>query len=276
MQRRTSGRLLLALVPLFLLGILEPDRACARTPFAGGEKLVYDVEWNPPWFLFFLPPMQAGEAELSLSDEFDYNGGKAAKILFTAHSSGTFARLVGIRIDDRYEFLTNPDTFCTYRAFKQEREGKRKRDIEVVYKPDARSLHIQELDLAFTPPKVKRDEDRTDIPECVQDIFSAVYSIRGKEFFVGANYRSIVGENDKVKEVEARIERSEQVQTPAGSFKAWKVNTVSVLGGLFKGGGQLKVWLTADERKVPVQLEIKVNLGTVSVKLKSSSSQGRQ
>lgn len=272
--------MVLALVLMILPCVLDLGPAGAwagadgRPPFAGGEKLVFDVEWNPPWYLFFLPPMQAGDAELSLSDEFDYGGGKAVKILFTAHSSGTFARLVGIRIDDRYEFITNPDTFCTYRAFKQEREGKRKRDIEVVYKPESRSLHIRELDLALTPPKLKRDEDRADIPECVQDIFSAVYAIRRKEFSAGATYRSIVGDNDKVKEVQSRIEKSEQVQTPAGIFKAWKVDTVSVLGGLFKGGGQLKVWLTADENKLPVQLEIKVNLGTVSVKLKSNSYPG--
>jgi hypothetical protein len=103
-----------------------------------------------------------------------------------------------------------------------------------------------------------------------------VYSIRRKEFFAGANYRSNVGDNDKVKEVEARIEKSEQVQTPAGNFKAWKVNTVSISGGLFKGGGQLKVWLSADEKKLPVQIYVKVELGTVSIKLKSSHYQGRE
>ena len=38
------------------------------TPFAVGEKLVYRVEWSPPWYLFFLPTMEAGEAELTLAD----------------------------------------------------------------------------------------------------------------------------------------------------------------------------------------------------------------
>jgi hypothetical protein len=277
-----AWQLLFTLVSLLLLSLLEPQPARARAggdgraPFASGEKLVFDIDWYPPWFLFFLPPMNAGEAEVSLSDEFDYNGSKAVKILFTARSSGTFAKLAGIKVDDRYEFISNPDTFCTYKAFKQERDGKRTRDIEIVYRPEAHRLHIRELDLAVTPPKIKRDEDRTDIPDCVQDWFSAVYSIRRKEFFAGANYKMKIGDNDTVKEVEARIEKSEQVQTPAGNFKAWKVNTVSILGGLFKGGGQLKVWLSADEKKLPVQIYVKVELGTVSIKLKSSHYQGRE
>ncbi len=213
--------------------------------------------------------MDAGEAELSLSDTVEYKGKKALKIEFTAISSGAFARLVGIKVEDKYEFFTDPDTFCTFKAFKQEREGKRRRDIEVVYLPETHQLHIRELDMAMTPPRVKRDEDRKNIPECVKDIFSALYSARHRDLFPGARYTTIVGDNDKVKEVEIRVEKSEDIQTPAGSFKAWKVDTISLVGGLFKQGGQLKVWLTADEKKVPVRLEVKVNLGTVSGKLKS-------
>ena len=238
-------------------------------PFSAGETLVFDLNWNPPWYLFFLPPMNAGEAELSLQDGDEYHGKKTMKILFSARSSGIFARLVGIKVEDRFEFYTDPDTFCTRRAFKQEREGKRKRDIEVIYLPESRQLHIRELDMAVVPAKVKRDENRNDIPECVMDLFSALYSARRRDFFAGSSYRSVIGDNDKVKEVEIRVEKSEQVQTPAGNFKAWKLDTVALVGGLFKQGGQLKVWLTADEKKLPVQLEVKVNLGTVSGKLRS-------
>lgn len=243
--------------------------AQASIPPSTTERLVFDLDWKPPWYLFFLPPMNAGEAELSISDEIVYDGRKALKIRFTAHSSGAFASMAGINVDDRFEFLTDPESFCTYRAFKQEREGKRKRDIEVIYKPDSRLLHIRELDLAFVPPKVKRDEDRKDIPQCVQDLFSALYSVRRKEFFPGASYRATIGDNDKVKEVMVRVEKSEEIQTPAGKFNAWKVDTTAIIGGLFKQGGQLKFWLSADAKKIPVQLEVKVNLGTVHGKLKS-------
>jgi len=238
-------------------------------PFSPGENVVFDLDWKPPWYLFFLPQMSAGEAEVTLSDGAEYMDRKALKITFSARSSGTFAKLVGMKVDDKWEMLTDPDTFCTFRTFKQEREGKRKRDIEVIYLPQTRQLHIRELDLAISPPKVRRDEDRNDIPECVHDLFSAVYATRLRDFFPGAKYRSILGDNDKIKDIEIRVDKSENVQTPAGAFKAWRVDTVAIVGGLFKQGGQLRVWLTADEKKVPVQLEVKVPLGTVVGKLKS-------
>ncbi len=269
--RGSAAARLLLFVLCTILPAADQDRVVGKAlPFSSGETLVFSLDWRPPWYLFFLPPMDAGEAQVSISDNAEYDGHKALRIKFSARSSGTFTRLVGIKVEDDYEFLTDPETFCTFRAFKQEREGKRKRDIEVTYFAEEHRLHIRELDMAVTPPKVKRDEDRSEIPACIQDLFSALYSARRKEFFPGADYRSMVGDNDKVKEIEIRVGKSETVQTPAGSFKAWKVDTISLVGGLFRHGGQLRIWVTADEKKVPVQLEVKVNLGTVVGKLKSA------
>ena len=85
---------------------------------------------------------------------------------------------------------------------------------------------------------------------------------------LGDSHRSIVGDNDRIKEIETQVEKRETVETPKGKYDAWKLNTVSILGGLFKDGGQFKIWLSADERKIPVQFEAKVSLGKVSGKLK--------
>ena len=238
------------------------------SPFAVGEKLVYAVEWNPPWYLFFLPTMDAGEAELSLAGETVYGGKRAVKIIFQARSSGTLVKLSGVKIDDHFEFITDPETFCTCAVKKKLREGKRKRDIDVVYDRQQRRLHIRETDLGVSPPKLKRDEFVKDIPECVRDLFSALYNARRRDLSMGDSHRSMVGDNDRVKEIETQVEKRETVETPKGKYDAWKLNTVSILGGLFKDGGQFKIWLSADERKIPVQFEAKVSLGKVSGKLK--------
>ncbi len=235
-----------------------------------GEKLVFLVEWKPPWYLFFLPPMEAGEAKLGMSGEVEYKGRKALKIDFSAHSSGTLARLAGIEVDDRFEFFTNPETFCTYAVVKKEREGKRKRDIEVEYFAQSRQLHIRELDLSTSPPTVKKDRYRDGIPECVKDLFSALYFTRQQEFSPGLKFNAVVGDNERTKEVEARVGKLETVHTPAGVFKAWRVDTIALVGGLFKEGGQFRMWLSADSKKTPVQFEAKVSLGTVTGKLKSA------
>ena len=124
--------------------------------------------------------------------------------------------------------------------------------------------------LAVVPARLKKDVVKDGVPGCVRDLFSALYFVRRLEFYQGASHKALVGDDDKFKEVLSRVERSEMVETPAGKFQTWRVNTVALVGGLFKEGGQFRMWLTADERKLPVQFEAKVSLGTVSGKLQSA------
>ena len=267
----TAGRI--AAVVLLLSSNLAPQSQPVRdtshsTPFAVGEKLVYRVEWSPPWYLFFLPTMEAGEAEMTLAEETPHNEKRVFKIVFTARSSGTLVKMAGMKIDDHFDFFTDADTLCTFRVTKKVREGKRKRDIDVVYYPEDRRLHFREVDIAAVPPQVKRDEMVKDIPPCVQDVFSALYSVRRLELSAGTNHRSLVGDNDRVKEVLAKVEKKEKIETPKGSYETWRINTVAVLGGLFRAGGEFRIWLTTDERRLPVQFEAKASIGKVSGKLK--------
>jgi hypothetical protein len=264
------------LLPLLLFGGFavrnaEPvsDELKSSSPFPIPERLVYSVEWDPPWFLFFLPRMDAGEAELHLTGETEYNGKKALKISFKARSSGTLVRLSGVKVDDEFTFLTDPDSFCTLAATKRIREGKRKKQINVEYLRDTRQLHYKEIDETATSPKLTKDEVKSEIPECVQDPFSALYTFRESPLKLDFSQSFTIGDNDKVKEVQAQVEEQEIIQCAAGTFPAWKVNTASLMGGLFKEGGQLRLWISVDERKLPVQFEVKMHLGRAFGKLKS-------
>ncbi len=237
-------------------------------PFAVGERLVYRVEWNPPWYLSLLPPIEAGVASLSLDSETRYKDRKAFKIIFSARSSGALVRLFGVNVDDHYEFVTDPETFCTFKVTEKIRERKKMRDVDLEYLPDTRQLHMREVDVSTAVPNVIRDKIYEDIPPCVQDLFSALYGLRRTDLSQGTVRRVLVGDDARVKEIEIRVEKSEQLYTPAGPFRAWQVNTVSVFGGLFKSGGQFRIWLSADDRKLPVKFEAKVSLGKVTGSLK--------
>jgi hypothetical protein len=237
-------------------------------PFQG-ERLVYRVDWNPPWYLFFLPSMEAGEAELVAEGEMLFQERKTLKIIFRARSSGTLARLAGVKVDDRFEILTDPRTLCTYRVSKKIREGKRARTLETVYFADSRRLHFYEVDEAVNPPAVKNDAYLNDIPECPKDLFSALYALRLKELQLDSTQKTIIGDDNKIKEVESKVSKLETVDVPAGRFPAWKIDTRSLLGGLFKDGGEFRIWLSADDRKVPIKFEVKVKLGRVEGKLKT-------
>lgn len=254
----------------------EPNRDTAKLPVTVpsphiGERLVYTVKWDPPWYLFFLPRMEAGELDLHLTEIAAYRNGPALKISIHARSSGTLAKLAGMKVEDAFTFYAEPGTMCTQAAFSQIREGKRRRQLELEYLSSPRRLHFREIDEAVAPPKVKKDIVKEGIPECVQDPFSALYAYRGETLQQGLVRTHVIGNDDKIKEVRTRVEKQESVQTPAGPFAAWKIRTDALKGGLFKEGGQLFLWLSADERKLPIQFEAKVSLGRVLGILKSVS-----
>jgi hypothetical protein len=79
---------------------------------------------------------------------------------------------------------------------------------------------------------------------------------------------AVIGYDDRIKEVESRVEKQEKVKTPAGEFTAWQIRTTALMGGLFKEGGQFRIWISADEKRLPLQFEVKVRLGKVMGKLK--------
>jgi hypothetical protein len=258
----------LPILPLVLPMAQNDPPASSPLPFHAGERLIYSVKWDPPWYLFFLPAMEAGTADLHLVGESEFKKKKAVKIVFKAYSSGSLAKLAGLKVEDEFVFFSEPNTFCTFSSSQTIREGKRKRQIDIEYFREDRQLHFREMDESVDPPKLKQDVTKNDIPSCVRDPFSALFLFRMSPLGEKHTQTFILGDNDKVKEIRCEVVEQETVKVPAGKFSAWKVNTESMMGGLFKEGGEFCVWFSADEKKIPIQFEARVRVGRVLGKLK--------
>ena len=274
-----SGARILLLAAIGILSAVPAATESLQSPETGnpsldegfpvpiGERLTYAIEWDPPWYLFFFPTMHAADAELQITEDGEFKGRKTYKIVFKAQSSGILASISGMTIDDEFVFLSEPDTLCTFSVSKKIREGKRKRQIDVEYLRDTGQLYIRELDESVTPPKIKKDTLKDNIPACVQDPLSALYFLRRIPLEEDTVHTSIIGHDDVVKEVKSKVLKRETIKTPDGEMPAWKIDTVALLGGLFKKGGQFKIWLSADDRQVPLQFEVKVPIGRVTGKI---------
>ncbi len=233
-----------------------------------GEHLVYKIDWDPPWYLFFIPQMEAGEVDIQWLGETEYNGRKALQVRFKGHSSGTLVKMSGMQVEDEFVFFTEPGTLCTLGSTTKIREGKRKREVEVQYLPESRQLHIREMDESTDPSKLKKDEIKNNIPECVHDPISALYLLRESPLEDHFARTFTLVNDDKIREVRTLVEKQEMIPGPLGKVAAWRINTASLMGVLFKEGGQFRIWLSADDRKIPIQFEAKVHLGRILGRLK--------
>jgi len=64
----------------------------------------------------------------------------------------------------------------------------------------------------------------------------------------------------------------EKVEVPAGSFSCLIIEPVLKGEGLFQQKGRLRIWVTDDERKLPVLMKTEILIGTIDVKLKKIRS----
>ena len=242
-----------------------------KTDFAGfiGETLVYSIKWDPPWYMFFVPKMEAGELVFRFQGIDEFQGKPAVKIVLEARSSGTLAKLADMKVEDEFLYYSSPETLCAEGSISKISEGKRRRREELVYFQEERRLIFNLFDEASIPPRLLRSITKTDLPPCVQDPLAALYSYRALPLAKGHEKILTVGNNDKALEVRTRIETQDTVNTPAGKFKAWKIGTNALSGGLFRENGDFRIWISADDKKLPVRFEAKVRLGSIVGALKS-------
>lgn len=145
----------------------------------------------------------------------------------------------------------------------KQREGKYRSDKETLF--DFASKKITFLNHL----KGTRDEHTVAEPP-IWDVISGFYYLRTQTLEIGKPVYIDVFDSNKFIKVEVKVLAKEQAELPGGGdVETIKVQPVLTTDGLFKKSGDIFIWLTNDERKIPVRVETKVPIGTVTAKLKS-------
>lgn len=232
----------------------EPESL--EIPFSAGEELGFEVHWKP---LFFFPSLKAGEIHLEI-EESSFDSTDTFKIRAWARSGGTLSRVVGLKVENYYESEVDQESFRSYRNLQRTRQGSRQRDLELVFDYQKRHTVVYEIDPSEEPPEVIRDESIRGISGPVIDVLSVFYAGRLRNMEPGDVFKFHLNEKGEFKEVRVMALEEEQVETPVGSFPAIKLSTQ---GGLFKSGGDFRIWYSRDPLRVPVKFEADVNFGKI-------------
>ena len=100
-------------------------------------------------------------------------------------------------------------------------------------------------------------------------IIGFIYFLRSQKLSFGDTFHFLSASEKKIREVGVNITGKESINVSAGSFDCLKVEPVSSDGvPLLKNNGELRVWLSNDDIKMPVKIEMKTNVGTMVMKLK--------
>jgi len=224
-------------------------RSIPYSAFGLGERLVYDVDYS------FI---KAGEAVLAIPSVEQVQGRDAYRIVFTVNSTPTFSFF--FKVDDRYETVMDVDGLFPWRFSQKIREGKYRRDFEA------------EFDQVNNIARANNKEYPT--PPYVHDVVSAFYFARTLDFSnmrIGAKVYLHNFFKDTTHPLPVKFLGHQQISVPAGVFNCVIIEPLIREGGLFKSEGRVILWLTNDERRIPVKVSTKVLIGSIEAELREYS-----
>jgi uncharacterized protein DUF3108 len=233
-------------------------------PFKPGETLVYDVNFSK-----FVFSGTIGELQLSVSNASDSSKPEMIELKAEAVSRGFFPALFGLKVRDRYNSVVDPNDFGLRTTTKLLDEGKLRREQKSVVDREAGRVRYTDRDLANekTEPKIKEKPS----PSWVQDLLSAIYFVRTQQLKEGDVLAVPISEGGEVYNIDIVVGKREEIKTVAGKFKAIQLNAKVFGGRYIRRSGEMLVWVTDDERRIPVHSRIKVSGTTITVDLKRMS-----
>jgi hypothetical protein len=221
-------------------------RTIVNDAFDVGERLSFDVNYG------FIT---AGEAVLEIPALDSIAGRKCFRVEFRVNSLPSFSWIY--RVQDRYVTYIDVATIAPWKFEQHVREGSYSRDFVAEFD--------QRRNIAKTAEGVYL------IPQYVHDILSAFYYARtidygplkaGDQVLLSNFYK------DTTYDLVIRVLGRQKLEIAAGTFNTVVIEPLVREGGLIKSDGRIVVWLTDDERKIPIRVNTKVVIGSIDTELK--------
>jgi hypothetical protein len=208
-------------------------------------KLSYTVEWRL---------IHAGEAVLETHD---------SEVLLKLESAGLVSSL--FKVNDTYT-AHYEESFCATGSLMDSKEGKRHRQTTVTYDRNQNRAAWVERDL------LKNEVMKTaqvEIPHCVHDALGGILALRSSTLEPGQSTLAPMSDGRRAAQVKVEAQDREELTTPAGTFKTIRYEANMMNGVVYERKGRVFVWVTDDDRRIPVQIRLRLAfpIGTVTLQL---------
>jgi hypothetical protein len=219
------------------------------------ESLEYSIEWRL---------ITAGKAHL----QWTATEGHGYQSTLQVESTGLVSKL--FKVSDEYS--SNLDAgLCAHSSLMTTNEGNRHRETKIVFDGERRKASYLERDRLKNTILTSKE---IDILPCVSDIIGALYRMRRLELEPGQSGQIPVSDGKKSVMVRVESQRRDPVKTPAGTFKATRYEAFLFNNVIYGRSGRVYVWLTDDARRLPVQIQVRlqVHIGTITLQLEKEGT----
>ena len=250
-----------------------PAAEAAPMPFIPSEQLVYEGEFSK----LLLRGIDIAELRFKASRAPVAPAADGAapaappQLILTSdvESKGWFRKLFGINFRYHVETVVGGDAFNVLRTVKLDEQGKRVRASEALFDYAGKRVEWTERDPhnQTNPPRVVTAA----LQGPTQDIVSAVYFLRTLDLKPGNSFDLSISDSGRVYQVPARVvAEKKKMKSVLG-----KVSVVRLDVELFgegrpvEGKGKMAIWITNDDRRVPIKARLSHEMGQLDITLKS-------
>jgi hypothetical protein len=144
-------------------------------------------------------------------------------------------------------------------------EGGRHKETRITYDPVAHKATYLEKD--FNKNATVTQE--VAIPSCVHDLIGGLISLRYLRLDPGKTAQIPVSDGKKFVMAKVESQRREQLKTSLGTVNTVLYEIYLFDNVLFRRSGHLHVWITDDERRLPIQLQVRLQfaIGTITFRM---------
>lgn len=188
-----------------------------------------------------------------------------------AKSKGGILKLFGFTFYQRIETLLDGSSLRVVRTVKRDEQGDRVRDsrAEFDFEEDKVSYIETDPNDLTRPPRVIASPIEAE----THDILSAIYMLRRLPLEVGKEFELSVSDSGLVYKVPIRVTGREKIKSSIGKKWCFRLEPeVFGEGRLIEREGKMIIWITDDERRLPVRSQINTSLGKVVLKLEKISN----
>lgn len=236
------------LVSVFCLHLNAGDEFCGirNRSFVQGEYLNYKVFYTLAGVY-----IAAGEANFNVALERLNN-----KPVYHVIGDGkTFSFYDNFfRVRDKYETYIDTSTMQPLKFIRNVDEGGYKKNENVTFN--------RTTNTAITNAGVFK------VPDCIQDVVSAIYYSRNIDFNKYKKDDKIPFSmflDNEVYNLYIRYLGKETIRTKYGKFRAIKFKPLLVKGTIFEGGEKMTVWVSDDANHIPLRVESPISVGSIKV-----------
>jgi len=227
-------------------------------PFRVGEVVKYNAYYN--WQFVWL---NAGTAEFFVADTV-FNGLPAFHFKSTGRSHSSYDWFFKVR--ERFESIARMPDLAPLRFIRDSYEGGYRafNRYRFNYVDSTLTIDSYTFDRPYKAKKFNLDKR-------IFDVLSAIYYCRAIDFSKlnkGDRVPLTMAIDDGVYDLFIRYQGTEKIEHRNGQIiDTYKFSVLLVEGTIFKGGEDMVVWVSHDEKKVPILVEAKILIGSVKAYL---------